>query len=319
MVVARTASCAVGLSVALAACGGGEGGTLPVDPSVRRPATAEVAQLEIRGGGNDRFTRCAPPGALGQHWIPPVPAWVPEASGAKTPDPGASVAPPPPPEAPAPPSLDPTDGKPVARTRERTLAEQAIEATHRDFRSCFRRSLLRDPAQDGRVAIVLRVGADGKVARVESYAACELSSEAIACMKQVGGRLRFDPPASGAETVTIPVSFTSRDGVRKTTATDDDAYTATAFLSVEAARPALHLCEEQARREHRGLEAAATFTLALDGSGKVTHVHIDPWTGEQSLLVCAASALEQTRFAPPPGGKGTVIAKINFIPRQGSR
>lgn len=287
-------------------CGGGDPSTLPVDPSVRRPPTAEVAELEIRGSGVDRFTRCAPPGALGQHWIPTLPAWTPTTSAA-----------PPAPE-PSLPSPE-LDRSYVSRTKDRTAAEQAIEATHRDFRGCFRRSLVRDPAQDGRVAIVLRVGPDGKVAQVESHAACEIAPDAIACMKQVGARLRFDPPAAGSDTITIPVAFTSRDGVKKTQATENDAYTASAYLTVESARPSLHACETEARREHRDLEAQATFTMTLSGEGRVTHVHIDPWTGAEPLLVCAASALERLAFAPPPGGRGTVIARVNFNPRQGTR
>lgn len=295
------------LALGSGACGGAEPAA-PLDPSGPRAVTAEVAELEIRGGGLDRFVRCPPAGALGQHWIPPIPAWTP-AVGPAAPSTGPEP----------PPSLDPTDHRPVARSRERTLGEEAIQATHRDFRSCFRKSLLRDPAQDGRVAMVLRVGPEGNVARVEEYAACELSAEALACMKQVASRVRFDAPPSGSETITIPVAFTSRDGVRKTVATDDDAYTAAAFLSVESARPSLHVCEEAARSAHAGLEASGTFTLSLAADGRVTRVHVDPWRGEQSLLSCAAAALERVVFQPPPRGKGTVIARINFNPRQGSR
>lgn len=291
-----------------AACGGVEREGRPGEAPSARGATAEVAELEIHPGGLDRFVRCPPPGALGQHWIPPIPAWAAEARAA-----GSAPSPSPPS------SLDPTEGRPVARTRDRTLGEEAIAATHRDFRSCFRKSLLRDPAQDGRVAVVLRVGADGTVAQVESYAACELSSEALACMKQVATRLRFDAPTSGAETLTIPVAFTSRDGVRKTVASDDDAYTASAFLAVESTRPALHACEDAARRAHGAIEASGSFTVSVGSDGRVAHVHVDPWRGERGMLVCAAAALERVAFPPPPGGKGTVLARINFNPRQGSR
>ncbi|MDB4936911.1 MAG: hypothetical protein JWP87_3883, partial [Labilithrix sp.] len=176
-----------------------------------------------------------------------------------------------------------------------------------------------DPAQDGRVAVVLRVGADGRVARVEQYAACEISVESLGCMNAAAARLRFPPPAGGSDTVLIPAVFTSRDGVRRTTGTANDAYTARAYLVMESARPGLHACDERARRDLRPLQATGTFTLTLGPDGKVTKAHVDPWSGEQSILACAAHELEKLRFAAPPNGNGFVIARLNFNPRQGSR
>ena len=87
------------------------------------------------------------------------------------------------------------------------------------FRACYRRGLVHDPAQEGRVAIVLRVGADGHVAKVEEYAACEIAVESIGCMKAAAARLRFPPPPGGSDTVLIPAAFTSRDGVRRSSGT----------------------------------------------------------------------------------------------------
>jgi hypothetical protein len=270
------------------------------DPSRIDPPAADVPELEIRSSGVDRFTTCPPPGDLGQHWIPPLPPWTPPAI---TTDAGAPVI----------------DQDFVARTKDRTATEIAIEATHRDFRSCYRKGLVRHPTQDGRVAIVLRIGPDGRVAKVESYAACELDPESISCMYGVAQRLRFPPPANGSETVTIPATFTSRDGVRRTVPTFNDSYTAAAYVTLETARPALHQCEEQARREGRPLEATGTFTMSIDPEGRVTKAHVDPWKGDQVILTCAARALEGIKFTPPAGGKGTVIARLNFNPRQGTR
>lgn len=280
------------------ACGGAEP-VVPIGESKRTPPAADVAELEIRANGVDRFTTCPPPGALGQHWIPDPFPWSP---------PPAKTGPP-----------LPVDEEFIARTRGRSLTELAAEATHRDFRSCYMKSLLRDPTQDGRVAIVLRIGPDGRVLATEEYAACELRPEAIACMKSVASRLRFPPPVNGSETVTIPSVFTSRDGVRRTTATHNDAYTAAAYVTIESGRPKYHACEEQARRELRPVEASGTFTLSIARDGSVTRAHVDPWRGDQTLLMCAAQALETLKFAPPPGGTGTVIARLNFNPRQGTR
>ncbi len=291
----------------LASCGGKEeSGMVPFDPSKRQTPVADVAELEIRAVGVDRFTVCPPPGDLGQPWFPQPPEWKGAAAATPTPavDAGASPA---------------IDQDFITRTQKYTPTEQAIEATHREFRACYRHGLVRDPAQDGRVAIVLRIGADGKVAKVEEYAACEISTESIACMKSAAARLRFPPPAAGSDTVLIPAVFTSRDGVRRNSGTTNDSYTARAYLTMEAARPGLHACEEQARRDLRPMQAAATFTLSLGANGQVSSAHVDPWTGEQSTLACAARELEKLRFAPPPSGKGSVIARLNFNPRQGGR
>jgi hypothetical protein len=207
----------------------------------------------------------------------------------------------------------------VARTAGRSPSELAAEATHRDFRSCYRRTLTHGASPVGRVAIVVRVGPDGKVAKVEEYAACEIDPEAIACMKGVAARLRFPPPASGSDTITIPATFTSREGLRRTSATANDAYTASAYLTLEAARPALHECDVQARSAGRPSHATGTFTMNVAADGRVTRTHVDPYTGERTLLECAVRALDQLAFAPPPGGQGVVIARLNFNPRQGAR
>ncbi len=274
----------------------------PFDPSKRQTPVAEVAELEIRAQGVDRFTVCAPPGELGQPWFPQPGPWTAPAVVASDAGPPSAV-----------------DEDYITRTKSYTPTEQAIEATHRDFRSCYRRGLVRDAAQDGRVAIVLRIGGDGRVARVEEYAACEIAVESISCMKAAAARLRFPPPAGGSDTVLIPAVFTSRDGVRRTSGTVNDGYTARAYVTLEAARPGLHRCEEQARRDLRPLQAAGTFTMTLGADGQVTRAHVDPWTGEQSTLACAARELEKLRFPPPPSGTGVVIARLNFNPRQGSR
>lgn len=300
--------------LACAAVGAGCGGDkpppdVPMGPRQAPPASADIAELVISAHGADRFVACPPPGEIGQSWILRPFPWAGEALDAGAPPPVALTS-----DASA-----PVDQDYITRTKDYTVTERALEATRHDFRSCFRRTLHHNPTQDGRVAIVLRVGADGRVAHVEEYGACELSGVAIECMKAVAKRLRFPPPAAGSEVITIPAVFTSRDGVRKTTPSPNDTFTAAAFLVVESARPQLHACEQAARRQLRPVEATGTFTLALASDGRVTHVHIDPFTGDQTLLTCAAKALESLTFPKPEVGKGTVIARLNFNPRQGTR
>ena len=285
------------LLVLLSGCGTREPGPTN-DPSRIDPPAADVPELELRSNGLDRFTVCPPPGDLGQRWIPPLPPWTPGPSDAQVPE---------------------QDTELVARTQGRSLTELAVESTHQEFRSCYRRGLVRHPTQDGRIAIVLRVGPDGRVAKVESYAACELATESVACMVGVAQKLRFPKPALGSETVTLPAVFTSRDGVRRTVPTSNDAYTAGAYVTLETARPWLHACEDEARRSGQTVEATGTFSMDIAADGRVMRAHVDPWRGNQPLLACAAHALERLAFTPPNGGKGIVIARLNFNPRQGSR
>lgn len=290
------------LALTLAGHGCGNADRPEVEAAHRTPPAAEISELEIRGGGfgADRFAMCPPPGELGQQWIPAPTPWTPAAPSA---DAGPVVV----------------DQDFIARTGGRSPTELAVEATHRDFRSCYRRTLTHGASPEGRVAIVLRVGPDGRVAKVEEYAACEIDPEAIMCMKGVAQRLRFPPPAGGSDTITIPAVFTTREGVRRTSATTNDAYAASAYLTLEGARPALHACDEQARAEGRPLQATGTFTMNVAANGRVTKTHVDPFTGERSLLECGVRALDSLTFAPPPGGQGVVIARLNFNPRQGVR
>lgn len=297
---AAVALAAAALFASFPSCGGDRPEMVPIDPSKARTPVAEISELEIRAVGVDRFTICPPPGDLGQPWFPQPTAWSPPPSA----DAGAP---------------EPVDEAFITRTQDRTPTEQAVEATHREFRACYRRGLVHDPAQEGRVAIVLRVGADGHVAKVEEVAACEIAVESIDCMKAAAARLRFPPPPSGSDTILIPAAFTSRDGVRRSSGTLNDSYTARAYIVMEAARPGLHACEQQARRDLRPVQATGTFTMTLGADGQVLRAHVDPWSGEQSILACAARELEKLRFAAPPAGTGFVIARLNFNPRQGTR
>jgi hypothetical protein len=305
---ALAASSALSSLVVLASCGGGNdlGNMVPIDPSKSHMPVADVAELEIRALGVDRFTTCPPPGDLGQPWFPQPTAWT---------APAASDAGPP----------EPMDEEFITRTKDRTPTELAVDATHREFRACYRRGLLHDPSAEGRVAIVLRVGPDGHVVKVEELAACEIGVESIACMKSAAAHLRFPPPPGGSDTVLIPAAFTAREGAKRLSKSVNDSYTARAYITLESARPGLHGCEQQARRELRPVQATGTFTLTLGADGQVSTAHVDPWTGEQSILACAAHELEKLRFAPPPPGQngadgaGFVITRLDFNPRQGSR
>jgi hypothetical protein len=291
------------LAVLAVACGGGseaqsEGARTPTNANV---TSIEIAELDISGKGIDRFTSCPPPGELGQDWIPKLPPWSPPApKSERRADPEPLGLPPPAP-----------DG--------RTPTEKAIFDTYPDFRRCYQKGLLHDPTQDGHAAIVLRVGADGKVAAVESYGVCELSTEVVGCMRDSASKLRFVPPASGTQTITIPAVFTTRGGRPHEHPSPNDSYTAAAYTRLEEARPDLHVCEQNARGSGQELQANATFLIDLDAEGRIAHTHIENWQGNQQLLSCAAHALEKLAFDKPPAGRGSILARISFNPRAGTK
>ena len=296
-------------ALALVACGGASSDA--VAPEGARGTSVELAELEIHDNGNDRFVSCPPAGDLGQAWIPPIPAWNRDPKGGAASGLASPTA-----MSPSSRSVDATG--PAARA-DQTMTERAAAETHGPFRSCYLHGLLRDPTQEGHVAVVLRLAHDGRVAAVESYGACDLSSEALACMTTYAGRLRFDPPALGSETVVIPSVFLSRGGGTPHTMASSDPYAAAAYVALEKARPRLHACDHAARVEAAPVEASATIALVIDALGKVQKQHVDPWSGSKDLLVCAATALENVTFPPPPSGNASVVVRLAFNPRAGTR
>ncbi|MDB4993306.1 MAG: hypothetical protein JWM74_738 [Myxococcaceae bacterium] len=296
-------------AVPLFACGGA-----PAEPAVPESGhgtSVELAELEIHDNGNDRFVSCPPTGDLGQQWIPPIPAWSrPANAGAPTGLASANAMSP---------SARTVDATGTSARPDQTMTERAAAETHGPFRSCYLHSLLRDPTQEGHVAFVLRLAADGRVAAVESYAACDLSNEALSCMTDYAARLRFDPPATGSETVVIPSVFLGRGGGTPRSMASNDPYAAAAYVAVEKARPRLHACDRAARTEAAPIEASATIALTVDAQGKVRKQNVDPWTGNKDLLACAANALDTVTFPPPPAGSANVVLRVAFNPRAGSK
>ncbi len=272
-----------------------------------RPTTTsvEVAELEISGAGVDRFVSCPPPGELGQAWLPPLRPWSPPRRPSEGRDEG---------ESPRVGETALTGARLEVAIGDRKTTTQAITETFPDFRRCHQRGRSIDPTQEGHVAIVLRVGPDGQVAEAEAYGACSISSEVILCMQASAKKLRFDPPGEAGMTVTIPALFASRDGYKQEQPAMNDGYTAAAYVTLEEARPMLHACEA-----NEPVEASATFALSLDARGKVVAAHVDPWSGNQEMLRCAAQAMQSLRFEPPPHGRGSVLTRIVFNPRAGTR
>jgi hypothetical protein len=270
------------LVVASASCGSG-----PTSASDALSVTSvELGEFEINADKIDRFMTCPPVGALGEPWIP---------------------------------SIREDDGSNAVAWREPGVTDRAIQETLVPFRSCYRRGLIHDPTQSGHVAVVVRVNAEGKVADVDTYAACELSREVLSCMEDEARNLKFDPPKGGRDSVVIPATFEPRNGRTLGVTTDRSSYAARAYLFLENARPALHTCEQSEQQAGRAVDAAGTYRLEIDAHGRVTKESIDPWIGNQSLLACAARALETNVLPIPPTGRAVAFVRLVFDPRRGTR
>jgi hypothetical protein len=277
--------------------------------ATRTGINVEVAEFDVSDNGIDRFLNCPPPGELGQDWIPPLPPWSAPASTPASPSAAKETT--------ADLPLDEVSDE--AMMHGATPTEKAITDTRDAFRACYNHGLVYDPTQDGHVAIVLRIGRDGRVASVESWGACEIASQSIECMRDAAKKLRFRPPAGGLDTVTIPAVFTSSSAVRRTSPRPNEIYAASAYIAVEGIRQEFHTCEKNARQSGARVSANATFQLDVDERGKVVHSNIDFWTGDKSLLACAGAAFGRLGFARPPGGHGSVLVRVAFNPRAGSK
>lgn len=297
---------------ATAGCGGGappqESATAVMARGPHRDV--ELPQLEIHADGVDRFSTCPPSGGVTRGWIPTIPEWTPP-KAAPAPAPSATAGgiaereiailprPDDPPNAPTP-------------------TEKALRDTLAPFRSCQQRGILhqggslRDHSQDGHVAIIVRVGPDGRVVRSESYGACHLSREVVSCMMDVGKRLRFEAPAQGSSTIILPAVFAPRSGIAREAPGPNDDYTAAATVALEAARPGLHECEARERRAVRPPEAWGTYSFPVDEQGHAGPQEVTPFDGNQELLKCAGEVLQRTPFPPGPA---IVRVRVSFNPR----
>ena len=208
---------------------------------------------------------CPPPGELGQPWFPQPAAVVAAAAPRSTPRPP-----------------EPVDQDFITRTKDRTPTELAVEATHREFRSLLSPRARHDPAQDGRVAIVLahrcrRSRRAGRgVRRVRDCGRVDLVHEGRggaaavpAAVRRLGHRAhprglhvaRWRAPHDRHPQRLVHGARVHHDG--------GGASRAPRLRTAGAPRPP-------------PVQATGTFTLTLGADGQVTRAHVDPWTGEQS-------------------------------------
>jgi tetratricopeptide (TPR) repeat protein len=101
---------------------------------------------------------------------------------------------------------------PDAATANRGDQRAALQVAsmQADFRACYQASLADDYDLAGRVELVIRVAADGRVAGVKANGP-SLPPTAVECLLRRAALARFDPPAGGHGTITVPVTFVNQD------------------------------------------------------------------------------------------------------------
>jgi len=101
---------------------------------------------------------------------------------------------------------------PSAAKRSPSSDKAALElaSMQADFRACYQASLADDYDLAGKVELVIRVAADGRVAAVTANGP-SLPPTAVECLLRRAALARFDPPAGGSGTITVPVTFVNQD------------------------------------------------------------------------------------------------------------
>ena len=199
-----------------------------------------------------------------------------------------------------------------------TPTERAITDTRDAFRACYNHGLIYDPTQDGHVAIVLRIGGDGRVASVESWGACEIVEPAIECMRDAAKKLRFCAACRRLGHRHDPRRLYF---VRRGTSDEpapSDVYAASAYIAVEGIRPAApRLREERAairgsRRRDRDLQPGR------GRAGKGGALEHRPLVRRQGPPRVRGGRVRGGLF-PPPGAAAGLIVRLAFNPRAGTK
>lgn len=89
-------------------------------------------------------------------------------------------------------------------------AAQEVVAMQADFRACYRASLANDGDVQGRVELVIRIAADGRVVNVKADGA-GLPAPTIDCLLRRASLAKFEPPQGGSAVITVPVTFVKQE------------------------------------------------------------------------------------------------------------
>jgi hypothetical protein len=101
-----------------------------------------------------------------------------------------------------------TAAVPAAAEPARNATE--VVAMQADFRACYRAAVQNHADLAGRVALVLKIAADGHVSDVKADTT-SLPGSAVDCLKRRAALARFEPPKGGSAVITVPVTFVKQE------------------------------------------------------------------------------------------------------------
>lgn len=204
-------------------------------------------------------------------------------------------------------------GSEVVTTRIRGVTLQAT-----DVQSCVDESKAAGESPNGATTFMVSVGIDDRVSSIEVMDSCGISAHSILCFAQAFQRARVDA-AAAMKRGTLQITFgEGRHDMRS--ASSDVGYTTVHDFTLRATdafgrtRSAFDACARAASVKGKFDQTWGQFTMSLGPEGNVREIQVDPYAGDQSLLACAAEALQKVVFPPPPHGIDTLREHLAFEP-----
>lgn len=186
-----------------------------------------------------------------------------------------------------------------------------------DVHTCVDEANMAGEPPFGATTFLVSVGVDARVTSVEVVDSCGVSSHAILCFAQAfrHARIETEQPTHG----TLRLTFDDHKSHLRSTASTVGYTTVHDFIIrasevVDRAHPSLDACARAAAKRGKYVASWAVYSIALEPTGKVNAINIEPFAGDQPILGCAGEALQKLDFPPPPKGAETVRQRLSFEP-----
>lgn len=185
-------------------------------------------------------------------------------------------------------------GKEDATAGDESL-NKALSDLEPDLRSCL-------PAEvpPGKLVATVEIGKDGVASSVGPLRICGVPWDVATCIQTKLTGASFG--GTVARRVQIPMTFApSAPG-------EPPRFVAAAMIALQGSLRDLHACLSTVQAKSPRASFNATFHVDVDLTGKIIGTNLDPWAGNEELLVCAATAVGKLNFAT----QGTAVVKVEL-------